>query len=227
MGNERVKKAFISYSSQQQQQVDDALKIKEFLESIYIDSFVAKDDLRAASTWKDKIVEELKNCDLFIPLLSKEFKESEWCSQEMGIAYIQGKKCIPISLDDTKPYGFINHIQTRFVDDMFPELILSEGLMECEADFRGFIQLAKTAPNFRRAEEIFKTIDPYFTKINKGDLNLIVKSSIENSQIWSAADCAGKYLPKLLELRQNDIEPDLYAKLIYQCKNGKWYPEKK
>jgi hypothetical protein len=78
-------KAFISYNSQQ---LKAAEGIKRFLKAIEIESFVANDDLRTSSDWKTVITKELHKCELFIPLLSKAFKTSDWCSQELGIACI-------------------------------------------------------------------------------------------------------------------------------------------
>ena len=215
-------KIFISYSSKQ---LEVAKRIKLFLDEIEIDSFLADDDIRTASDWKERIFEELQKCEIIIPVLSKEFKSSDWCSQELGIFYLQKKKIIPVGTDNIHPFGFINHIQSRFIKDTSLELIISEGLMECVSNCTGFIYLLKKLKyGFKIAEEIFSVIEPYFEKIKKEDVNFLLDVSIRNSQIWSSARCSEKYIPKLLELRKKDTDAVLRKKITYQIKNNKWYP---
>ena len=100
----RKVKVFISYSTAQ---LEIARRIQEFLDVIKLESFLASDDLRTASNWKVRILEELQTCEIIIPVLSEEFKTSDWCSQELGIFHFQKKKIIPISTDGTLPFGFI------------------------------------------------------------------------------------------------------------------------
>jgi hypothetical protein len=217
-------KAFVSYSSKE---MDAVRKLERFLNTLGINSFIANDDLRIGSDWKKRIVLELKCCELFIPLLSKEFKKSEWCSQELGIAYIRNKEIIPISLDGTKSYGFINHIQSKSLKDQSIEVLLSEGLMEIKEinNACGFIELLKKTGSFRYSELIFKSIMPYTRLINNNDLNEIIKISIKNSQIWAASECSSKYIPQLLNDRKDDIDLLLLKKIKYQIDEQKWYTE--
>lgn len=53
----------------------------------------------------------IRSADFFIPLVSKNFKLSEYTDQETGCAVCMNKKIIPIKLDTTNPYGFINKYQ--------------------------------------------------------------------------------------------------------------------
>ena len=49
-------KAFISYNTEQ---LEIARNIRNFLSSISIESFLANDDLRTGSDWKNTIISEL------------------------------------------------------------------------------------------------------------------------------------------------------------------------
>jgi len=216
-------KVFISYSSKQ---IHFANQIKEFLDNIEIESFLANDDIRIAENWKDRIINELKMCKIIVPILSKEFKESDWCSQEIGIFYSLKKNIIPISIDRTQSYGFINHIQSKMVEPDIPIVLrVAEGLTKCINNYNPLIHLLKNAGGFRYAENIFKTLEPYFDKIEKENINLIIKYSIENSQIWGASKCIDLFIPKLLNIRKDEIEPDLLKKINYQLKNQKIYSD--
>ncbi len=64
----------------------------------------------------ERIFCELESADVFVALLSSNFKRSDWCSQELGIARIRRVKIVPFSLDGTIPFGFIRHLQCGWAD---------------------------------------------------------------------------------------------------------------
>ena len=69
-------------------------------------AFLAHDDIEPTQEWEGVIIDNLKDCDVFIPLLSENFKESTWTDQETGIAVSEEKLIIPLKID-IDPYGFI------------------------------------------------------------------------------------------------------------------------
>jgi hypothetical protein len=77
-------------------------------------SFLAHEDIDVSQEWRERILNELKVCNVFIPLLSRHFRESEWASQEIGLAYSRANVLlIPLSTDGTMPFGFIKHLQGK------------------------------------------------------------------------------------------------------------------
>lgn len=101
--------AFICYSSKQKL---IGGKLKSYLENLCgYEAFMAHDDILGSAIWEEEIIQAIKNADFFIPLISKEFKESPFTDQETGIAVCLEKKIIPIKLDDMNPYGFIEKYQ--------------------------------------------------------------------------------------------------------------------
>jgi len=101
--------AFISYSSKQKL---IGGKFKSYLENFCgYGIFIAHDDIPGSMIWEEEIIQAIKNADFFIPLISKEFKESPFTDQETGIAVCLKKKIIPIKLDEINPYGFIEKYQ--------------------------------------------------------------------------------------------------------------------
>jgi len=106
-------KVFISYSHENR---EIAGMIKEAFTILGIDSFLAHEDIPGGEEWEKEIKEELKNCDIFVPILTNEFKESEWTDQETGAAFIRDATIIPLSLiidgkEAVMPSGFIKKIQ--------------------------------------------------------------------------------------------------------------------
>jgi len=91
---------FISYSSKDLHHVD---KIKETIESSEVRLFVAEYSLKPGQSLSENIIKEIKNCNVFILVWSKNSKESGWVPLECGIARGQNKSIIPIVLDENVP----------------------------------------------------------------------------------------------------------------------------
>ena len=105
-------KAFISYSHLDKKIAGD---VNRFLTDIGIDGFLAHEHIDVSEEWRESILKELRCCDLFIPLLSENFRKSDWTSQEVGFIVSrlkEGVKIVPFSIDKTVPYGFFSHIQS-------------------------------------------------------------------------------------------------------------------
>ncbi|MGI8420419.1 MAG: toll/interleukin-1 receptor domain-containing protein [Candidatus Levyibacteriota bacterium] len=125
-------KAFISYSSKQK---TVGGRFKHCLENYCgYEVFVAHSDMPAASIFPEVIIDAIKKSDFFIPLISAEFKSSDYSDQETGAAVIIEKKVIPIKLGHINPYGLINHIHALqyekepddpFLTDNVKELVLT------------------------------------------------------------------------------------------------------
>ena len=79
---------FISHSTRNKEVI---LKFAEFLESLSseIEVFCSseRNSIGLGENFIDRIFCELNNCDLFIPVLSKEYYESKFCMIELGVAY--------------------------------------------------------------------------------------------------------------------------------------------
>src|SRR5687768_1855742 len=103
-------RAFISYSYEDRAFGTQA---KDVLGAASIDAFMAHDDLEVTDHWRDRILEELRRCELFVPLLSEHFLRSKWAPQEIGFIVSRPDVVIaPLSLDGTRSFGFISPIQS-------------------------------------------------------------------------------------------------------------------
>ena len=92
MSGEEPIRVFLSYSSHDKEL---AGQVKKELESRGLEAFLAHEDIEPTQEWEGVILENLKACDVFIPLLSENFKESEWTDQETGVAVSEEKLIIP------------------------------------------------------------------------------------------------------------------------------------
>ena len=208
-------KVFISYSMEDK---EVGAKIKRILEDLGIKSFMAHEDIEVSEEWKQRILTELKEADIFIPILSDDFRNSDWCSQEAGIASYRGILIIPLSIDEIKPYGFMSHRQGKPIHrrtipseyllkpiiDNFPEIDILDL----------FINELKESRSFSKAQKAMKKLEPCFDKLNQEQINKVITASIKNDQIWQSFQCRDIYLPKFIEINEDKIDKNKLNKLL-------------
>jgi hypothetical protein len=100
---------FLSYSHKNRH---IAGELKSGLEHFGLEAFLAHEDLSPSSNWLRTIRKKLRACDVFVPLLTKEFTKSEWTDQETGFAVGLKKIIFPIKID-VLPYGFITEVHAQ------------------------------------------------------------------------------------------------------------------
>lgn len=99
---------FISHISERKR---TASKVSTHLREYDIHAFVAHEDIQPSKIWREEIIEALRTCDAVALLLHDGFNESDWCDQEVGVAYGEGKRIIPVRTGDLMPYGFAGEVQ--------------------------------------------------------------------------------------------------------------------
>ncbi|MBF0492533.1 MAG: toll/interleukin-1 receptor domain-containing protein [Deltaproteobacteria bacterium] len=158
-------KAFLSYSTKNKL---EGRKVKAKLKELGIDCFLAHEDLIVSEEWKKRIIQELQICDFFIPILSAEFKSSDWCSQEIGLVSQRSDVIfIPLSLDGTVSFGFISHIQSQKIqpsslsEEFFKPLIDKHPI----PIIPHLIKRLEKAGTFAYSESLLKLLEPHFCEI--------------------------------------------------------------
>lgn len=216
--------AFISYSHADREY---GVQAKAVLAEFGIDAFLAHDDLQVSEEWRDRILEELRRCNLFGPLLSKDFLSSKWAPQEVGFIISRPDvEIAPLSIDATTPFGFLSHLQSRripaggitrefLVEPLarrFPRKILPD-----------LIRIVGDAGSFRSAEATMRPLVQYFPIFTPAEAQALAKASVSNGQIWSASLCKGEYLPELIRIQGANLCPETLRALQYQVEHGRWY----
>jgi len=218
-------KIFLSYSSLD---YELAKEIKSFLESFGLNVFLAHTSIEPSLNWVEEIHKNLNDCDIFIPLLTEAFKDSNWTDQESGIAYDKNKKIFPISISIT-PYGFIGKFQAlRFDNTQKMELLrLMEKLKIIKRlmkDFptkirQSFFSSLEKTFTFRMGTTKFRflnEIEPF----TKEEINKIIKESAQNNQIYEANEVK-PYLTELIEKYKDKIEPTLKERIKQIIENDR------
>jgi hypothetical protein len=199
--------AFLSYQTEEKLV---AAAVRALLEKLGIKSFMAHEDIQVSHEWRLKILEEIGKADMFIPLLSAAYRQSDWCMQESGIAAHRNMCIIPLSLDGTIPPGFIGHVQSSKINpanitvaDLLP------GLAKADIGFAidAMIKNLKGSASFRGAEANFGLLLPYLGQATDEQIVRILKVSQANGQICHAGLCAHEYLPPLLASHGHLLDP--------------------
>jgi TIR domain len=224
----KKKKAFISYSHKDRKYGAQA---KSVLAEVDIDAFLAHDDLHVSDEWRERIIEELMQCDLFVPLLSADFVASKWAPQEIGFIISRPDVAIaPISLDGAVSFGFISHLQSRRISSkgVTRELLVQPLLKRVpRMVLPGLIRIVANAGSFRSAEALMEPLVEYFGILTPDEAQTLAEAAVKNGQIWSAALCRTEYLPKLLRAKGKNIKRKTLRALRYQIENDRWYPHAK
>ncbi|MGB5107297.1 MAG: toll/interleukin-1 receptor domain-containing protein [Candidatus Zixiibacteriota bacterium] len=113
-----TKQIFISYSS-----VDKALagQLKSKLESEERIIFLAHEDIDVSEDWELMIRMKIKECDVFLALITENFRNSDWTDQEVGQAIAKGATIISL-FRPSKPHGFLGRLQGLYLGDNLDEL---------------------------------------------------------------------------------------------------------
>ena len=172
-------RAFISYSTANKKW---SSTVKSSLLSVGFHGFLAHEDLRVSEEWKASILQELKKADVFVALLSKEFKQSEYCSQEVGFIIARKKVLvISLSIDGTMPYGFLSHLQGVLVhdEDEVSQAILDVLLRKrTRTAISSSIKQVADPGSFRGAEAIVEPLVVHFPKFTKKEAVAFAKQHL-------------------------------------------------
>ena len=200
--------AFISYSYCDREY---ARQTKQVLEEVGVSAFLAHEDLEVSEEWKKRIIKELKICDLFIPLLSKNFRRSKWAPQEAGfIVSRPGVRIAPLSIDGTIPFGFIEHLQSGQIREggvTHELLVVPLAGKEPRAFLPGLIKMAVDAPSFRSAERRMDPLVPLFPLFTAQEAQALAQGAVRNGQVWLASKCRKEHLPEFIQVQGHQIKP--------------------
>lgn len=111
---------FLSHSNKDKK---IAKKLADELGHYGLKVFVAHEDIQVGEKWESTLLKKIKDCDLFVVILSERFHSAQYTDHEVGIAYGLEKLIFPIRIDDTMPYGFMSKFQAKKIS---PEIDKSE-----------------------------------------------------------------------------------------------------
>lgn len=216
-------RTFFSYSADDKKIVG---MLKEQLEFMGFEVFLAHDDIEPSVEWQDEIIKNLKSCDIFIPLLTKSFRESFWTDQETGIAVATDKFIISLQVD-FPPYGFIGKKQGLKIDTYYLRnedgqtvnkylkniatkifnTIRTQSKFGDEELKRFFINRFISSKSYYEANARAKLLED-FPDYTPEQVHQIFNATIDNRKIYdgyTARKVLTKFFKKYLNLTEEDI----------------------
>lgn len=98
-------RVFISYRSRYKKEAGElAYALRPYL----FTTFVAHRDIPPLTVWRDELLIALKTAQVYIALLTEDFREGEWTDNEVGFGLGRNRLVIPISYGG-EPYGLLEH----------------------------------------------------------------------------------------------------------------------
>jgi hypothetical protein len=178
-----------------------AARVATILVELGCTAFMAHEHVEVSEEWQERILQELGQCALFVPILSTNYYNSIWCKQESGIAAFRKITLIPLSTDGSIPLGFISNIQSIKINPDRPTYTdVLHGMVKQDSLFtiNKLIDLVAGSKSFRAAEANFELIAPFLSRAYRRQIVDLLHVSTDNKQVCHASLCATKYLPPLV-----------------------------
>ena len=220
-------KMFISFSNKDGKEAE---KIQKFFKTCGLDCFLSKTNMEISDEYKNKIYQNILDADIFIYLLSEESKSSDWCDQEMGMAFMKYKfeKSIlfVVSNDGTIPYGFLSSFHAGFtyeanylteiarkIDEKFDSSLI-DSINQYQNDSLNLkIKELFTVKSFNGARDLLVYINHNAENLNEKQLEMICNASLSNNQIYGAFICQ-EPVNRILSKHKDKIDDELYQEVF-------------
>ena len=108
--------------------------------------------IRTGDDFREKIIENMKECDFILLFISENYMKSEICQNEMGAAWaLENKRVLPFVLPNImfSQMGFLNVVKQG------ASITEKRKLDEFYAEVCNFYNLSSDWPNFNKAKEDF------------------------------------------------------------------------
>ncbi|MEX0640746.1 MAG: toll/interleukin-1 receptor domain-containing protein [Nitrosopumilaceae archaeon] len=204
-----------------------ARKLADELKKHAFDSFVAHDDINLGDEWESAIFERIKKCDLFIAILSNNFRKAKYTDHEVGIAYGLGKVILPLSIDETMPYGFMTKFQAKKVSPKIDVKEISKifkEFMPKTPETRVENHLVYALVNARSFDEAnyYARMLSQYPDFSDTQINLIAEGFLFNDQI-SGAYGAAPWCVKILKKNLKRVEKKYQERLKHAKYTSDFY----
>ncbi|XP_046576858.1 LOW QUALITY PROTEIN: uncharacterized protein LOC124284791 [Haliotis rubra] len=96
-----TKQLLISYV--RAEAADHALKLKEELSVLGFSVYLDVHEIKSGVDWQDSLNDAVSNCEVFVPLVTPRYGETQWTNREVKLADVLGKYILPVNFLDTWP----------------------------------------------------------------------------------------------------------------------------
>lgn len=201
---------FVSYASDIKRL---AGRIKKYLDEYGFGCFLAHENIEPQLKWPKEIEDNLEKCDLFLPLLTPEYRDSFYCQQETGYAYCNGVEILPILISD-EPMGLIYDLQGikfekkrfeescwKIVDHVARNPSLSEPILD--ALIKEFGKSTGYDEACEKANKILNEFD--FTPAQVKAIKRHIKENPQINRTKKARDCIFEFMDRYPKIFDKDF----------------------
>ncbi|XP_071090137.1 uncharacterized protein [Haliotis cracherodii] len=96
-----TKQLLISYV--RAEAADHALKLKEELSVLGFSVYLDVHEIKSGVDWQDSLNDAVSNCEVFVPLVTPRYGETQWTNREVKLADVLGKYILPVNFLATWP----------------------------------------------------------------------------------------------------------------------------
>lgn len=123
---------------------------------------------------------------------------------------------VPLSLDGTMPYGFIEHLQGITVGRGNLDAVLEEVLYRKRPRqmIPAQIGRVRSAGSFRGAEAAVLPLVPHFAQFTDQEVDDFARAAAGNNEVWDAGLCASKYIPEFVKLNGSRLSQAAVNELL-------------
>lgn len=117
----KPKQVLISYV--RSEAANHALKLKERLTSLGLSVYLDVHEIQTGVDWQDSLNFAVSGCEVFVPLVTLKYGETQWTNREVKLADVLGKYILPVNfLSDWPPRCLaIQFATTQFIPWVPPE----------------------------------------------------------------------------------------------------------
>ena len=202
-------KAFISYAHEDKERAAD---IKTAFKKLGVESFLAHQTLDVSDDWRKRILNELCSSQIFIALLSENFKASDWCDQEAGIAVSRGEDVLifPFWLGRTEPYGFICKSQGKPLpssQDKIIDAILNPMVERFPPDkiVHHLVIALGEVDKREEALKAMKRVDRFLDNLSQDDIERVKLIAKNNPIVRNEPRWQNNYLRRFIDRYRDNI----------------------
>lgn len=223
---------FISYSNKN---LDEATKVQQYFEKGGVSCFLSKNKLKPSDEYKKEIFNTILSTDVFILILSKDFKESDWCSQEAGMAYLLSEKhnveLYCLMLDNVIPYGFLSKFHgedfyspisiiniAKKIDENLGSNIVANVKEFHKNSIENKIKKLNRTQSYVDASSTLNFLSNHSNYLSKEHINMIIRIAGTNKQIYECFIC-DKHLENLITKFEEVIDLNLLE--VYYSKRNR------
>lgn len=159
--------------------------------------FVAHEDIVPGAEWQKVILAALHSCDALVALVCNEFRGSQWCDQEVGVAVGRGVPIYPVKLEQA-PHGFMGSYQALnwSGDAKFRPLRVAATLRDRLAEqqrtrsrvVESLVHRLADARSFTEANSTARWLEKYESEITKEQVETLAAALEANSQVSGSFD---------------------------------------